>query len=185
MAEVGGSGIHISPWMHQEHNFRCRRSHRTSAESGQESLTSEKNIWIHTTFSSRGKEGKKRRVSRTGAATDPPIGTVFGQREAFEAIGTCNSWSVRDVGEWEPHRQSLPQAYVLYRDTGPLQHVVPGSWSEGIRKQSQGEVLLTMGRWHTEMWGRNCSGEYLWRKAWQPWRTDDTTESCVGVEPSM
>lgn len=36
---VGGSGIHISPWMHQEHNFRCRRSHRTSAESGQESPT--------------------------------------------------------------------------------------------------------------------------------------------------
>ena len=39
---VGGHGIHLSPWIHQEHTFRHRSACRTPAESGQEYLTSGK-----------------------------------------------------------------------------------------------------------------------------------------------
>ena len=34
-----GCGVHLSPQMHQEYIFRCRRSRRTRAEYWQESLT--------------------------------------------------------------------------------------------------------------------------------------------------
>ena len=37
-----GCGVHLSPWIHQEYTFRHRRSCRTPAESGQESLTTRK-----------------------------------------------------------------------------------------------------------------------------------------------
>ena len=39
---VGGRGIHLSPWIHQEYTFRPRSVCRTPAESGQEYLTSGK-----------------------------------------------------------------------------------------------------------------------------------------------
>ena len=39
---VGGRGVHISPWIHQEYTFRHRSACRTSAESRQEYLTSGK-----------------------------------------------------------------------------------------------------------------------------------------------
>ena len=39
---VGGRGVHLSPWTHQEHTFRHRSAYRTPAESGQEYLTSRK-----------------------------------------------------------------------------------------------------------------------------------------------
>ena len=39
---VGGHGVHLSPWIHQEYTFRHRRAYRTPAESGQEYLTSRK-----------------------------------------------------------------------------------------------------------------------------------------------
>ena len=39
---VGGRGVHLSPWIHQEYTFRHRSACRTPAESGQEYLTSGK-----------------------------------------------------------------------------------------------------------------------------------------------
>ena len=42
--EVGVLGVHLSPQIHQEDTFRLRRACRTPAESGQEYLTSRKNI---------------------------------------------------------------------------------------------------------------------------------------------
>ena len=39
---VGGHGVYLSPWIHQEYTFRHRRSCRTSVESGQEYLTTGK-----------------------------------------------------------------------------------------------------------------------------------------------
>ena len=39
---VGGHGVHLSPWIHQEHTFRHRSAWRTPAESGQEDLSSGK-----------------------------------------------------------------------------------------------------------------------------------------------
>ena len=38
-AGVGGRGVHLSPWIHQEYTFRHRSACRTPAESGQEDLT--------------------------------------------------------------------------------------------------------------------------------------------------
>ena len=39
---VGGCGVHLSPWIHQEYTFRHRSACRTPAESRQEYLTSGK-----------------------------------------------------------------------------------------------------------------------------------------------
>jgi len=39
---VGGCGVHLSPWIHQEYTFRHRSTCRTPAESTQEYLTSGK-----------------------------------------------------------------------------------------------------------------------------------------------
>ena len=39
---VGGRGIHLSPWIHQEYTFRHRNVCRIPAESGQECMTSGK-----------------------------------------------------------------------------------------------------------------------------------------------
>jgi len=39
---VGGHGVHLSPWIHQEYTFGYRSAYRTSAERRQEYLTSGK-----------------------------------------------------------------------------------------------------------------------------------------------
>ena len=39
---VGGHGVHLSPWIHQEYTFRHRSACRTPAKSGQGYLTSGK-----------------------------------------------------------------------------------------------------------------------------------------------
>ena len=39
---VGGHGVYLSPWIHQEYTFRHRSACTTAAESGQEYLTSGK-----------------------------------------------------------------------------------------------------------------------------------------------
>ena len=36
---VGGFGVHLSPWIHQEYTFRHRNACRTQVQSGQEYLT--------------------------------------------------------------------------------------------------------------------------------------------------
>ena len=40
--KIGGCGVHLSPWIHQEYTFRHRSACRTPAESRQEYLTSGK-----------------------------------------------------------------------------------------------------------------------------------------------
>ena len=37
---IGGHGVHLSPWIHQEYTSRHRSACRTTAGSGQEDLTS-------------------------------------------------------------------------------------------------------------------------------------------------
>ena len=57
--EVGGHGVHLSPWMHQEYTFRHRRSFRTLAERGQGSLTTGKEYISTQNWVGPRKEGKK------------------------------------------------------------------------------------------------------------------------------
>ena len=45
---VGGCGVHLSPWIHQEHTFRHRSACRTPAESGQKYLTRGKEYIDHS-----------------------------------------------------------------------------------------------------------------------------------------
>ena len=54
-------GVHLSPQVHQENIFRCTRSHRIPAESGQESLPTGKEQIdsFHTKFSKM-KEGTEK-----------------------------------------------------------------------------------------------------------------------------
>ena len=66
---VGGHGVHLSPWIHQEYTFRHRSACRTPAESGQELLDQRKRIY-RTMQNSVGQSnwGKNRSVGRTGPA---------------------------------------------------------------------------------------------------------------------
>ena len=65
---VGGHGIHLSPWIHQEHTFRHRSARRTPAESRQEYLTRVKE-YTEPCKLGRTKELEGKTVSRTG----PPL----------------------------------------------------------------------------------------------------------------
>ena len=66
---VGGRGVHLSPWIHQECTFRHRSPCRTPAEIGQEYLSSGKEyIDQCKTWEDEGTRGKNRSVSRTGPA---------------------------------------------------------------------------------------------------------------------
>ena len=65
---VGGHGIHLSPWIHQEYTFRHRSACRIPAESRQEYLTREKE-YIEPRKLRRRKELGGKTVSRTG----PPL----------------------------------------------------------------------------------------------------------------
>ena len=86
---MGGHGVHLSPWMHQEYVFRHGRSLRTSAKPGQESLTTGKEyVDLCKTGCDEGRRGQ--RVSRTGpaprgrgteAGTIPTSGQLFGTEE--------------------------------------------------------------------------------------------------------
>ena len=65
---IGGHGVHLCPWIKQEHTFRHRSASRP-AESGQEYLTSGKEyIEPRKTEEDEGTRGKNRSVSRTGPA---------------------------------------------------------------------------------------------------------------------
>ena len=56
---VGGRGVHLSPWIHQEYTFRHRSTCKTPAESGQKDLTSGKYIENHRKLSRTKKQGEK------------------------------------------------------------------------------------------------------------------------------
>ena len=58
---VVGCGVHLSPWIHQEHTFSHRSACRTPAESRQEYLTSRKKyIELHKTQQGKGTRGVKK-----------------------------------------------------------------------------------------------------------------------------
>ena len=89
---VGGRGVHLSPWIHQEHTFRHRSACRTPAESRQECLTSRKEDTDPCkTQQDKGTRGKNRSVSRTGSALGewgnrsrgliPTLGQLSGSEE--------------------------------------------------------------------------------------------------------
>ena len=66
---VGGCGVHLSPWIHQEYSFRHRSACRTPAESRQEYLTGGKEyIELWKTQWDEGTRGKTGSVSMTGPA---------------------------------------------------------------------------------------------------------------------
>ena len=66
---VGGHGVYLSPWIHQEYTFRRKSACRTPAESGQEYLTSGKEyIEPCKTQYDEGTRGKNRSINRTGPA---------------------------------------------------------------------------------------------------------------------
>ena len=118
------------------------------------------------------------RVRELKQGSGPHIRAIVWDRGEFEAFGECSNWSVTVWMEWEPHRQSLHHP-TLDREVSCLECVAAGSWSIGIREQSQGEVCC----W---VWGDSLSwckrgdhrGKCLWRKVAQPWRQGYTAESC-------
>jgi len=64
---VGGRGVHLSPWIHQEYTFRHRSACRTLVESRQEYLTSGKEYKEPCkTLQDKGTRGENGSVSRTG-----------------------------------------------------------------------------------------------------------------------
>ena len=73
---VGGHGVHLSPWIHQEYTFRHRSACRTPAESGQEYLTSGKE---HTTMQNSVGE---RTGGKTGVLVGLDLPSVGGGIEA-------------------------------------------------------------------------------------------------------
>ena len=101
---VGGCGVHLSPWVHQEYTFRHRNTCRTPAEHGQEYLT-RGTEYIESQKLSRTKElGGKMGVvvgldlPSAGGETEaevqsPEWGHCLSQRRNIEGW-EWNSWSV-------------------------------------------------------------------------------------------
>ena len=79
--------------------------------------------------------------------------------------------------EWSEKHRALP---TLDREEGPSVFAVGVSWSIGIGNQSQGkDCCWFCGDSLREHEGGDCSRKCPWKKSRQPWRWDDTTESCT------
>ena len=75
---VGGCGVHLSLWIHQEYTFKHRSACRTPAERGQEDLTSGKQyIEPRKTWYDEGTRGKKKSINRTGPSAGGESETGF------------------------------------------------------------------------------------------------------------
>ena len=86
---VGGCGVHLSSWIHQEHTFRHRSACRTPAESKQEYLPSGKNTQNHAKLGRMKELGRKAGVL---VGLDLPLvggGNVAGVRSPLP--GNCLS----------------------------------------------------------------------------------------------
>ena len=118
---VGGRGVHLSPWIHQEYTFRHRSACRTPAESGQECLPSRKEyVDPHKTRWDEGTRGKNGNVSRTGSALGrwgnwsrgpiPTLGQLSESEEKHLRLRVkqliCSSLNGKRI------RQSLLQPYI-------------------------------------------------------------------------
>lgn len=139
-----------------------------------------------------GKEGKKGRVSRTGAATEARSrslhwGNYLDRGEAFEAIGVCSSWSVRVWIEWEPHRQSLPKAYVLCTGTQvPCNMWCLGAGVKGLENNPKVRSAVDYGKMtHGDVRGETAVGNTFGEKLGSHGGKVTLLSHVLGVEPSM
>ena len=108
------------------------------------------------------------------------IGAIVWVRgETFKAESeTADLWQPK----WNENQTVLATAIqTLDRVIDPLEGTVPGSWSLGIVEQSQGKGCCRLQRNGSRACkGGDCGGKYLWRrKARQPWKQGDTSESHV------
>ena len=162
---VGGCGVHLSPWIHQEYTFRHKNPCRTPIESGQEYLTSGKEYTEPCNTTKEG--GGNRSLSRTWPALrgwgteagvwSPHQGNCLSQRRNFKAEG-----ETADL--WQPNcneNQTVLAAaiHTLDRDAGPLEGTVAESWNLGIVEQSQGEDCCWLQRDRSKgCEGGDCGG---------------------------
>ena len=79
---VGGHGVHLSPWIHQEYTFRHRSTCRTPAESRQEYLTREKEYIEPRKLRRRKELGGKTGVLVAAAAAGLDLPSLGGGTEA-------------------------------------------------------------------------------------------------------
>ena len=95
---VGGHGVHLSPWRHQEYTFRHRRSCRTLAESGQGSLTTGKDyIYIHARLGRTKEGGGKEEDEQLGLR--PGTGELRVQVSVAQLdLALCNSMDCSPPG---------------------------------------------------------------------------------------
>ena len=95
---VGGHGVHLSPWRHQEYTFRHRRSCRTLAESGQGSLTTGKEyIYIHARLGRTKEGGGKEEDEQLGLR--PGTGELRVQVSVAQLdLALCNSMDCSPPG---------------------------------------------------------------------------------------
>lgn len=155
-----GCGVLFSPWRHQQYTFR--REYLAEHQLGvRRSLDHRKGMYKSTQITEWRKEGKKRRVIRTGHVLGwgtwsrdcPHQGSCLGQGEAFEAVGECSSSPVTVWMEWELRNLCCSLTYLT------------GFESPGMHSGSEldcrdwellpgWDLLLTSGRQWEGTWGR-------------------------------
>ena len=118
---VDGCGVHLSPRIHQEYNFRPRNAFRTPAEAGQEYLTSGKEYMEpHKTQQEEGTRGKTGvlvglDLPLAGGGTEagvrsPTLGQLSKSEEKYLRLRVKQLiWSSLNGMRI---RQSLPQPYI-------------------------------------------------------------------------
>ena len=140
--------MYLFPWVPQEYTFRHRSACRTPAESGQESLTSVKNIQTHAKLSRMKElEGKTGVLVRTGPALSgwgnyntgliPTLGQLSESEEKHLRLRVkqliCGSLNAMRI------RQSLPQPYIPRTGTRVPWKAQQLGASLGSVEQSQGK----------------------------------------------
>ena len=112
--------------------------------------------------------------------SSPHIGAIVWVRgETFKTESeTADLWQPK----WNENQKVLSTAiHTLNRDAGLLEGAAAGSWSLGIVEKSQGEGCCCLWRDGLKECERgDFGGKCLRRKVRQPWKQDDTAESCVG-----
>lgn len=106
----------------------------------------------------------------------PTLGQLFGQRGSIWGYWSVQQLICESVNWVRATQTILPQAYVLYRDTSPLQIWCLGAGAKGLEKwDPKVRSAVDYGKMtHLEMREETAVG-IPWRKAWQPWRQGDTT----------
>ena len=101
---------------------------------------------------------------------------VWVKGETFKAESeTADLWQPKWNENWTVLATAI---HTRDRNAGPLEGTVAEMWSLGIVEQSQGKGYCWL--WRDRLRGcegGDCGGKCLWRKAWQPRKQGDTTES--------